>query len=259
MDNKYTNYILTEENQGSRQSYIDGSNNPKNRNINVCVNAVWNHFEIMTNSKYGHTYFDTSEALRDSKHSFGIELRSPTKSDFKSECPHCDSRNCSVPQGFTKALSQNVRKEPSSYSSFDWFKKYENGDLVYPMKQEIDYNYTTKEMHDMIKLLQDKIDDSMMSFGRGIKTNSFYKIAEALWMTLDADDRKKYIPVGFRYGVDGHIIGLDTQGFPVVDTAPTFGSKYSDYEWNFTHKGQPREKRSARNLTIIFRERASMN
>ncbi len=62
MDNKYTNYLLNEENEGSRQSYIDGSNNAKNRNINVCVNAVWNHFDIITNSKYGHTYFDTSEA-----------------------------------------------------------------------------------------------------------------------------------------------------------------------------------------------------
>ena len=49
-----------------------------------------------------------------------------------------------------------------------------------------------------------------MSFGRGIK-NQFHsrKIAEApLWMTLDSDDRQKYIPVGFRYGVDGHIIGI---------------------------------------------------
>lgn len=255
MDNKYTNYILNEENEGSRQASIDGSNNPKNRNINVCVNAVWNHFEIITDSKYGHTFYDTSEALKDSEHSFGIELRSPSKSS--SQCPHCDSRNCSVPQGFTKALSQNVRNKTSS--NIDWFKTYDNGDLFYPMKQEVDFNYTTKEMHDMIKLLQDKINDSMMSFGRGIKTNSFQKIAEALWMTLDADDRKKYIPVGFRYGVDGHIIGLDTKGFPVVDTAPTYGSKYSDVEWTYSYKNQPREKRSARCLTLIFRERASMN
>ena len=254
MNNKYTNYILNEENEGSRKSSIDGSNNPKNRNINVCVDAVWNHFEIITDSKYGHTFYDTSEALRDSEHSFGIELRSPTKSD--SQCPHCDSRNCSVPQGFTRAISQNVRKDTKD---FDWFKPYDNGDLVYPVKVQVDYNYTTKEMHDMIKLLQDKINDSMMSFGRGIKTNSFQKIAEALWMTLDSDDRQKYIPVGFRYGVDGHIIGLDTKGFPVVDTAPTYGSKYSDVEWTYTYKNQPREKRSARCLTLIFRERASMN
>ena len=148
MDNKYTNYILNEENEGSRQASIDGSNNPKNRNINVCVNAVWNHFEIITDSKYGHTFYDTSEALKDSEHSFGIELRSPSKSS--SQCPHCDSRNCSVPQGFTKALSQNVRNKTSS--NIDWFKTYDNGDLFYPMKQEVDFNYTTKEMHDMIKL-----------------------------------------------------------------------------------------------------------
>tara|TARA_R100000908_G_scaffold65017_1_gene51240 strand:+ start:1751 stop:2500 length:750 start_codon:yes stop_codon:yes gene_type:complete len=249
MDNKYTNYILNEENKGSRQESIEDSNNPKNPNINVCVNAVWNHFEIITNSKYGHTFYDTSEALRDSKHSFGIELRNPIKS--KSQCPHCDSRNCTVPQGLTRKITLT----PQKYSEEMWNRRYENGDPYYPMKQQFEYNHTTKEMHDMIKLLQDKIDNSMKSFGKGIKTNSFQKIAEALWMTLDSDDRQKYIPVGFRYGVRGHIIGLDTKGFPVVDTAPTYGSKYTDT----TSFKQRREKRAGKVFTLIFRERASMN
>ncbi len=251
MDNKYTNYILNEENEGTRQESIEESNNPQNRNINVCVNAVWNHFEIITNSGYGHTFYDTSEALRDSKHSFGIELLSPVKSD--SQCPHCDARNCSVPQGFTRKITLSPAKNEM------WSARFENGLPKYPVKQQYEYNYTTQEMHDMIKLLKDKINDSCETFGRGIKTNSFQKIAEALWMTLDSDDRQKYVPVGYRFKVKGHIIGLDTKGFPVVDTAPTFGSKYHDYEWNYTYKDQPREKRKCQALTLIFRERSSMN
>lgn len=253
MDNKYTNYILNQENVGSRQESIDESNNPKNRNINVCVNAVWNHFDIITNSGYGHTFYDTSEALRDSEHSFGIELLSPVKSE--SQCPYCDSRNCSVPQGFTRTITLTPQKRPDAF----WNKRYENGEPCYPDKQQMEYNYTTKEMHDTIKLLQDKIHDSCKTFGRGIKTNSFQKIAEALWMALDSDDRQKYVPVGYRFKVKGHIIGLDTKGFPVVDTAATYGSKYSDAKWTYTYKNQPREKRPCEALTLIFRERASMN
>jgi len=249
MDNKYTNYILNEENEGSRQESIDESNNPKNRNINVCVNAVWNHFEIVTDSNYGHTFYDTSEALRDSKHSFGIELRNPVQS--VSQCPHCDSRNCSVPQGFTRAITLT----PQKYESKMWNARYENGEPHFPMKQQVDYNYTTKEMHDIIKLLQDKIDNAMASFGRGIKTNSFQKIAEQIWLSLDLEDKQKYVPVGFRYGVKGHIIGLDTKGFPVIDTAPTYGSKYA----TSTSYKQRREKRKGKAFTLIFRERASMN